>query len=92
MTKWRKIKSVLKDDVVYTETGHKIIFEPEVEVWVDLDNKEGDLPFFYTTFPFIYKKTDVNGTKNMSIPEIKKLTSDRRIKEYWEQREFDSHF
>ena len=90
--KWRKTEGKIKDGVIYTETGHKITFEPKVDVFVDLDRKEGDLPFFYVEFPFQYKSTDVNGTKNMTIEEIEKMTTQRRIDYYWEQREFDSHF
>lgn len=92
MTKLRKIKGTLKNGVIYTETGHKIEFEPVLELSVDLDQKEYDLPFFLFDIKTIYKGTDFNGTKNMTIKEIEEMTSKRRINNYWKNQELYNNY
>lgn len=87
---WIKLEGTtnLKENlIVFSESGHKISFEPNVKIWVDLDRKEGDLPFFFVEFPFEYKETDINGTTNMSLKDIKELHSKRNLEKFWQEME-----
>lgn len=83
MVNFKPIKSTPDIQIkIETETGHIVKFKIKPQVFIDTDSKE---PFFFVEFPAEYIGT-FKGDKPMKMKNIKKMLTERSIKEYWEEQ------
>ena len=85
--KWRKINAFVDQPIIHieTETGHTIRCKSKVNVFIDLDRSTDEEPFFFVEFPSEYQDMyQTKGTKQLTIKEIEKITTERNIKNYWD--------
>jgi len=82
MTLYKPIKGTIKGSnkiEIETETGHRIIFNLNTKIFVDLENKtERNLPFFFVTFEDKYSDT-IRTKKSLSLKQIQKKYKDTNL-------------